>query len=110
MKSITGFGRTGKWFGMEHYGVVPDMMSFAKGVSSGYAQLGGVVISEKIHETYCQLSKGTLMHGYTYSGHALACQVGLKNIDILERENVDRKRSIYGRSDVDTGFKSASMK
>lgn len=44
---ITGFGRTGKLFGMEHYGVVPDMMSFAKGVSSGYAQLGGVVISEK---------------------------------------------------------------
>ncbi|CAM5479359.1 Aspartate aminotransferase family protein OS=Lysinibacillus sphaericus OX=1421 GN=LS41612_16240 PE=3 SV=1 [Lysinibacillus sphaericus] len=106
---ITGFGRTGKWFGMEHYGVVPDMMSFAKGVSSGYAQLGGVVISEKIHETYCQLSKGTLMHGYTYSGHALACQVGLKNIDILEREMLIENAASMGEAML-TGFKALQEK
>ncbi len=106
---ITGFGRTGKWFGMEHYGVVPDMMSFAKGVSSGYAQLGGVVISEKIHETYCQLSKGTLMHGYTYSGHALACQVGLKNIDILERELLIENAASMGEAML-AGFKALQEK
>lgn len=93
---ITGFGRTGKFFGMEHYGVVPDMMSFAKGVSSGYAQLGGVVISEKLHQDFCELSKGTLMHGYTYSGHALACQVGLKNIEIVERENLVENAAVMG--------------
>lgn len=85
---ITGFGRTGKLFGMEHYGIVPDMMSFAKGVTSGYAQLGGVVFSDKMHKSFIELSKGPLLHGYTYSGHPMACSVALKNIEIIERENL----------------------
>jgi putrescine aminotransferase len=85
---ITGFGRTGKYFGIEHYGVVPDMMCFAKGITSGYAQLGGVVISEKIHQDLIELSTGVLLHGYTYSGHPMACQVGLANLEIIERENL----------------------
>ena len=106
---ITGFGRTGKMFGMEHYGVVPDMMSFAKGVSSGYAQLGGVVISEKIHQDYIELSKGTLMHGYTYSGHALACQVGLKNIEIIERENLVDNAAEMGKAMLE-GFQALQAK
>lgn len=106
---ITGFGRTGKRFGMEHYGVVPDMMSFAKGVSSGYAQLGGVVISEKIHEDFCRLSKGTLMHGYTYSGHALACRVGLKNIEIIEREGLIENAQKMGEAMLE-GFKKLEQK
>lgn len=82
---ITGFGRTGKWFGIEHYGVSPDMMCIAKGITSGYAQLGGVMISEQIHNDLIELSQGTLLHGYTYSGHATACAVGLKNIALLEK-------------------------
>lgn len=94
---ITGFGRTGKFFGMEHYGVVPDMMTFAKGVTSGYAQLGGVVLSERIHKDFINLSKGTLMHGYTYSGHPVACQVGLKNIEIIERENLVENADVMGK-------------
>lgn len=106
---ITGFGRTGKFFGMEHYGVVPDMMTFAKGVSSGYAQLGGVVISEKIHQDLCQLSKGTLMHGYTYSGHALACQVGLKNIEIIEHENLVENAAKMGEALLE-GFRALQAK
>lgn len=106
---ITGFGRTGKFFGMEHYGVVPDMMSFAKGVSSGYVQLGGVVISGKIHQDYCELSKGTLMHGYTYSGHALACQVGLKNIEIIEREKLVENAANMGEAMLE-GFKALQGK
>ncbi|EKN68181.1 aspartate aminotransferase family protein [Schinkia azotoformans] len=85
---ITGFGRTGKWFGMEHYGVIPDMMCFAKGITSGYVQLGGVMISEQIHNDLKELSSGTLLHGYTYSGHAMACAVGLKNIELIEKENL----------------------
>ena len=106
---ITGFGRTGKFFGMEHYGVIPDMMSFAKGVSSGYAQLGGVVISEKIHQDFCELSKGTLMHGYTYSGHAVACQVGLKNIEIVEREGLVENAQKMGEAMLE-GFKRLQEK
>lgn len=85
---ITGFGRTGKYFGIEHYGVAPDLMCFAKGVTSGYAQLGGVVLSEKIYEDFKRLSTGTLLHGYTYSGHPMACAVALKNIKIIENENL----------------------
>ncbi|WP_318502847.1 aspartate aminotransferase family protein [Bacillus sp. T3] len=85
---ITGFGRTGTFFGIEHYGIVPDMMSFAKGVTSGYSQLGGVVLSDKMHQDFIQLSKDTLLHGYTYSGHPTACAVALKNIEIIERDNL----------------------
>lgn len=85
---ITGFGRTGKAFGIEHYGVTPDMMCFAKGVTSGYAQLGGVVLADPIYEDFKKLSVGTLLHGYTYSGHPMACAVALKNIEIIENENL----------------------
>ncbi|NSL52176.1 aminotransferase family protein [Calidifontibacillus erzurumensis] len=106
---ITGFGRTGKNFGIEHFGVVPDMMTFAKGVSSGYVQLGGVLISEKIHRDLCALSKGILMHGYTYSGHALACAVGLKNIEIIEREGLVQNAKEMGEEML-KGFQALQKK
>jgi adenosylmethionine-8-amino-7-oxononanoate aminotransferase len=101
---ITGFGRTGKLFGIEHYGVIPDMMCFAKGVTSGYAQLGGVIFSDKIHRTFVELSKGTLLHGYTYSGHPTACSVALKNIEIIERENLVENSRLMGEEML-KGFK-----
>ena len=85
---ITGFGRTGKWFGVENFGVIPDVISFAKGVSSGYIQLGGVIVSDHIHDVLKEKSTGTLFHGYTYSGHPTAAAVGLKNIEIIEREGL----------------------
>ncbi|MFD1037467.1 aspartate aminotransferase family protein [Virgibacillus byunsanensis] len=85
---ITGFGRTGKMFGMENWGVVPDMITFAKGVTSGYFPLGGVVVSDQIHEVLKEKSKGTLFHGFTYSGHPAAAAVALKNIEIIEREDL----------------------
>lgn len=106
---ITGFGRTGRNFGIEHFNVVPDMMTFAKGVSSGYIQLGGVVISEKIHNDLIELSKGTLMHGYTYSGHATACTVGLKNIEIIEREGLVQNAKEMGEEML-KGFKALEEK
>lgn len=93
---ITGFGRTGKLFGMNHYEVAPDIMCFAKGVTSGYAQLGGVMFSDALHQAFIDLSQGTLLHGYTYSGHAMACSIALKNIEIIERENLVENSKAMG--------------
>lgn len=101
---ITGFGRTGKYFGMEHYGVNPDMLCFAKGVTSGYAQLGGVMLSERIHQEFMELSTGTLLHGYTYSGHPMACAVALKNLEIIEQERLVENANIMGQEML-KGFK-----
>lgn len=84
---ICGFGRTGKMFGVNHWDVVPDLMSVAKGITSGYAQLGGVIMQEEIRDTIAQFD-GMLAHGFTYSGHPTACAVGLKNIEILERDDL----------------------
>jgi adenosylmethionine-8-amino-7-oxononanoate aminotransferase len=86
---ITGFGRTGRWFGLEHVGVQPDILSFAKGVTSGYIQLGGIIISRRIQEEIAAQPLATRwMHAYTYSAHPTACAVGLANIDLIEREGL----------------------
>jgi adenosylmethionine-8-amino-7-oxononanoate aminotransferase len=86
---ITGFGRTGRWFGMEHVGVQPDIMSFAKGVTSGYIQLGGITISARLQEVLAAQPLTTRwMHAYTYSAHPAACAVALANIDLIEREGL----------------------
>ncbi|MBO8157570.1 MAG: aspartate aminotransferase family protein [Bacillaceae bacterium] len=85
---ITGFGRTGKMFACEHWDVVPDMLLFAKGVTSGYMPLGGVVIRKTIHDDLIELAEGTLLHGFTYSGHPVSCAVGLRNIQIIEEEHL----------------------
>jgi len=85
---ITGFGRTGKWFGMLHEGVQADIMTIAKGITSGYVPLGGVVISDRMHAELAALSSGVMAHGYTYSGHPTACAVALENIAIIEREHL----------------------
>lgn len=92
---ITGFGRTGKMFGVNHWDIVPDLMSVAKGITSGYAQLGGVIMREKVHNTISQ-HDGMLAHGFTYSGHPMACAVGLKNIEILERDNLVENAHLMG--------------
>ena len=89
---ITGFGRTGRWFGLEHYGVEPDIMQFAKGITSGYVPLGGIGVSDTIREVVNSVPPAKRwMHAFTYSGHPTCCAVALANIDILEREQlVDR--------------------
>jgi putrescine---pyruvate transaminase len=89
---ITGFGRTGRWFGLERYGVEPDIIQFAKGITSGYIPLGGVGVSDTVREVINGVPPGKRwMHAFTYSGHPTCCAVALKNIDILEREKlVDR--------------------
>jgi len=87
---ITGFGRTGTWFACEHEGVSPDLLTFAKGVTSGYVPLGGVVVSDEIWDGLRDpgAEPGVLMHGFTHSGHPLACAVALANIATIERENL----------------------
>ncbi|HEY8514613.1 MAG TPA: aspartate aminotransferase family protein [Candidatus Binatia bacterium] len=86
---ITGFGRTGKAFAVQHGAAVPDMLVFAKGVTSGYAPLGGVVLHERVYRTLVEAGPDfTLHHGFTYSGHPVACAAGLANLDIIEREKL----------------------
>jgi putrescine aminotransferase len=84
---ITGFGRTGRWFGMENWNVDPDLMIFAKGVTSGYLPLSGVMLTHAVHDTLKSV-KGPFAHGFTYSGHPTACAVGLRNLQILEEERL----------------------
>ncbi len=81
---ITGFGRTGQWFGCETLGFQPDLMTFAKGVSSGYVPLGGVMVGERIARVLIEQG-GEFNHGYTYSGHPVACAVALANIGLIQQ-------------------------
>ena len=85
---ITGFGRLGRWFGCDRYGFVPDMLVFAKGITSGYMPLGGVIVGPRVQEPFWHGEGTWFRHGYTYSGHAAACAAGLANLDILERERL----------------------
>lgn len=86
---ITGFGRTGKMFGIEHTTVVPDMLVFAKGVTSGYQPLGGVMLHDRVWEVLLAAGDDfVLHHGFTYSGHPVACAAALANLDIIERERL----------------------
>jgi putrescine aminotransferase len=93
---ICGFGRTGHWFGCETFGFRPDLMTFAKGVTSGYIPLGGVMVGERVAQVLIERG-GEFTHGYTYSGHPVACAVALANIRLIQRERlVDRVREESG--------------
>ncbi len=93
---ITGFGRTGQWFGCETMGTRPDLMTFAKGVTSGYIPLGGVMVGERIAKVLIDQG-GEFAHGYTYSGHPVACAVAIANIRLIQREGlVERVREDIG--------------
>jgi adenosylmethionine-8-amino-7-oxononanoate aminotransferase len=86
---ITGFGRTGDMFGARHWGVRPDIMAFAKGITSGYVPLGATAVSKSVFETfYANEQQGPFRHGNTYSGHPTACAAALANLAILEREDL----------------------
>jgi putrescine---pyruvate transaminase len=93
---ITGFGRTGEWFGSVRYGLQPDMMTVAKGLTSGYLPLGAVIAGPRVAEPFWRAgSTEVFRHGYTYSAHPAACAVGLANLDIIEREQlVSRVREL----------------
>jgi len=93
---ICGFGRTGRWWGCETMGTRPDFMTFAKGVTSGYLPLGGVMVGERVARVLIE-EGGDFNHGYTYSGHPVACAVAVANIGLIrELGLVDRVRDEAG--------------
>jgi adenosylmethionine-8-amino-7-oxononanoate aminotransferase len=95
---ITGFGRTGRWFALEHWNVTPDILSFAKGVTSGYLPLGGMMVNRAIKDAMDSVKPADRwMHAYTYSGHPTCCAVALKNLEILEREGLCDKADRMGK-------------
>ena len=100
---ITGFGRLGTWFGAQHYGVTPDLLTFAKAVTSGYQPLGGVIIADSVRGPIEADGAFLLRHGYTYSGHATACAAALANLDIIEREGLLERAVHIGRR-LETGL------
>ena len=94
---ITGFGRTGQWWGSQRYGIEPDMITFAKAITSGYVPLGGVVVGPRVRAPFWDepVPGAIFRHGYTYSGHATACAAAMANLDIMEREDlVGRVRTL----------------
>jgi putrescine aminotransferase len=86
---ICAFGRLGTWFGIERWDVQPDMITFAKGVTSGYLPLGGVIVSERVAEPFWRAPGGPIFrHGATYAGHATCCAAALANLSLLERDGL----------------------
>ena len=111
---ITGFGRTGHWFGCERFGSKPDLMTFAKGVTSGYVPLGGVMVGERIARVLIDQG-GDFNHGYTYSGHPVACAVALANIRLIRELKLVEKRTrrcrpLPGGAIRDAGIASAGRR
>lgn len=87
---ICGFGRTGNWFGCETQGFRPDLMTFAKGVTSGYIPLGGVMVGDRVAKVLIEQG-GDFNHGYTYSGHPVACAVALANVRLIREQRLVEK-------------------
>ena len=84
---ICAFGRLGHWFAYEKFGIKPDLVTFAKAVTSGYIPLGGVMVGNRVAQVLIEQG-GEFNHGYTYSGHPVACAVALANLELMERENL----------------------
>lgn len=95
---VTGFGRTGEMFGTRLWGVQPDIFCLAKGMNSGYVPLGATTVNERIADAFMSDETGSaaLMHGYTYSGHPVACAAALAALDIVEKENIPQNARIQG--------------
>jgi adenosylmethionine-8-amino-7-oxononanoate aminotransferase len=94
---ITGFCRTGRWFALMHWDVEPDIVSFAKAVTSGYQPLGGIMVSRQIHDVMEGVPpESRWMHAYTYSGHPTCCAVGIANLEIMERERLWERAARMG--------------
>ncbi len=93
---ICAFGRLGDWFGSSLLGYVPDMITFAKGITSGYAPLGGVMVSDRIAQPFLEQG-ASFLHGITFAGHPVSCAVALANLDVMEREDLPgRVRALEG--------------
>jgi adenosylmethionine-8-amino-7-oxononanoate aminotransferase len=93
---ITGFGRTGRWFGVEHENVVPDLMSVAKGITSGYIPLSASIARAKLADAFPEESREENVHPNTYCGHPVACAAALANLAIIEREDLVKNAETMG--------------
>ncbi|KJL29084.1 aspartate aminotransferase family protein [Microbacterium oxydans] len=94
---ITGFGRTGHWFAAQRYGLRPHIVAMAKGISSGYSAVGGIIVAPEVWEPFYRTGAPIYRHGTTYSGHATSAALALKNIEIIEREGLlDRVQHLEG--------------
>jgi putrescine aminotransferase len=94
---ICGFGRTGNWFGSDTYNIKPDIITMAKGISSGYIPLSGIMVGSRVSDVMIN-EGGEFYHGYTYSGHPVACAVAIENLKIIKEENLiehSSKTSVY---------------
>lgn len=94
---ICGWGRLGHWFGSQHYGVRPDLITFAKGVTSGYLPLGGVVLGPAVHEPLAADGDFVLRHGYTYSGHPTSCAAGVATVALYEDDGLFERAGQVGK-------------
>jgi adenosylmethionine-8-amino-7-oxononanoate aminotransferase len=95
---ITGFGRTGRWFALGHWGVEPDLVTFAKGVTSAALPLGGVLLSKRVHDAILGAPADMrFMHAATYSGHPVCCAVGLRNVEIIAEDGLVERAAVMGR-------------
>jgi adenosylmethionine-8-amino-7-oxononanoate aminotransferase len=99
---ITGFGRTGRWFGCDHDDVAPDLMSLAKGITSGYVPLGASIARPRLADAFPEDSKVANVHATTYAGHPVACAAALANIAVLEKENLVTNAAIMGERLVES--------
>lgn len=104
---MAGFGRTGKWFAVEHFDVVPDLITFAKGVNSGYVPLGGVAISEAIHQTFAERA---YPGGLTYSGHPLACAAAVATIGAMRDEGMVEHAAWLGENVIGPRLREIAAK
>ena len=95
---VTGFGRAGSMFGSRLWGVAPDIMCLAKGISSGYMPLGATVVNQRVADAFAANADfgGAIMHGYTYSGHPVACAAAIANLKIVREENLPAKAAVQG--------------
>jgi len=94
---ICGFGRVGDWFGSTRYGIKPDMMTLAKGITSAYAPLGAVVAAPQVVEPFFSEPATSFIHGITFGGHPLSCAIGLANLEVFERENLVERSDRLGK-------------
>jgi adenosylmethionine-8-amino-7-oxononanoate aminotransferase len=93
---LVGMGRTGRWFAAEHFGVAPDIMTASKGIASGYAPISAAMASAAVADPFMADAGAVFAHGYTYGNHPVACAAALKNIEILERENLVARAAQMG--------------
>lgn len=93
---INGFGRTGKWFGSEHFGIEPDLLTMAKQISSGYAPIAAVGASDRVAEAFVGGKKEAFIGGSTWGAHPVSCAVALANVEILERERLPQNSAVTG--------------